>query len=159
MSESCRLEVHTYVQTTKQSQVQAHVQTSSTQYHHRYKRMYKPQVHKTIIRTCSHKRTSPRPKILERHLELEGMVCPVRMVGIKNYLQLNISTYSFRYMSMNIPSTITGTSTCKFLRYTVQKMMQPKLLLQLFFHFLQLAGRCWDWYVLSGWLESRSIYN
>ena len=61
--------------------------------------MYKPQVHKNIIRTCSHKRTSPWPKILERHQELEGMVCrPVRMVGIKNYLQVNISTYSFRYV-------------------------------------------------------------
>ena len=40
------------------------------------------------------------------------LVCPVRMVGIKIYLQLNISTYSFRYRSMyHHKYTITGTST------------------------------------------------
>ena len=79
-------------------------------YNLRYKRMQISQVHKAKDDAT---KTPPPPllSLLSCPWKTLGLVCPVRMVGIKIYLQLNISTYSFRYRSMyHHKYTITGTS-------------------------------------------------
>ena len=54
---------------------------------------------------------TPPPTLLSLPPKCWPLVCPVRMVGIKIYLQLNISTYSFKNLDIIGACTITSTQS------------------------------------------------